>query len=74
VKALRRSDWLPPRFQYVLSGFGGYFISPGLGAGGAPNDPAFKYVEVADAGHSVYFESPEQFNEAILGFLRSSSW
>ena len=28
-----------------------------------------RYVEIPDAGHSVYFESPAAFNEAVLRFL-----
>lgn len=28
-----------------------------------------QWVEIADAGHSPYFEQPEAFNEALVGFL-----
>ena len=31
--------------------------------------PGSKLVVVPDAGHSVYFEAPDAFNEAVLGFL-----
>jgi len=29
-----------------------------------------RFVKVAGAGHSVYFEQPEKFNEVVLNFLR----
>lgn len=29
-----------------------------------------RYVEIAGAGHSAYFEHPDAFNAAVLGFLR----
>ncbi len=32
--------------------------------------PGSEYVEIADAGHSAYFEQPEAFNQAVLDFLR----
>lgn len=28
-----------------------------------------RFVEIAEAGHSVYFEQPEAFNAAVLGFI-----
>lgn len=31
--------------------------------------PGAQYVEVAGSGHSVYFEEPEQFNDALRSFL-----
>lgn len=31
--------------------------------------PAAKYVEIAEAGHSPYFEQPAAWNEAVLSFL-----
>jgi pimeloyl-ACP methyl ester carboxylesterase len=30
------------------------------------------YLEVPRAGHSVYFEQPEAFNEAVLGFMSAT--
>ncbi|AMY20389.1 MULTISPECIES: alpha/beta fold hydrolase [Nocardiaceae] len=32
--------------------------------------PGARYVEIADAGHYGYLEKPEEFNRAILDFLR----
>ncbi|MGB3769584.1 MAG: alpha/beta hydrolase [Rhodococcus sp. (in: high G+C Gram-positive bacteria)] len=32
--------------------------------------PGARYVEIADAGHYGYLEKPDEFNEAILTFLR----
>ena len=31
--------------------------------------PGSRYLEVADAGHSAYFERPELWNAAVLGFI-----
>ena len=31
-------------------------------------------VVVPRAGHSVYFEAPDAFNDAVLGFLASVGW
>jgi pimeloyl-ACP methyl ester carboxylesterase len=31
---------------------------------------ASKLVVVPDAGHSTYWEEPEQFNRAVLAFLK----
>ena len=31
--------------------------------------PGARYVEIADAGHSPYFEQPSAWNDALLGFL-----
>jgi pimeloyl-ACP methyl ester carboxylesterase len=31
--------------------------------------PGSRFVEVAGAGHSAYFEQPEAWNEAVLGFI-----
>ena len=31
--------------------------------------PGSRYVEIADAGHSAYFERPEEWNAAVLGFI-----
>ena len=31
--------------------------------------PSSRYVEVPEAGHSVYFEAPEAFNAVVLDFL-----
>lgn len=31
--------------------------------------PGSEYQEIADSGHSVYFEKPREFNEAVLNFL-----
>lgn len=33
--------------------------------------PAGRYVEIADAGHSPYFEQPGAWNEAVLEFLNA---
>ena len=33
--------------------------------------PNSEYREIADSGHSVYFEKPREFNEAILKFLKA---
>jgi pimeloyl-ACP methyl ester carboxylesterase len=30
-------------------------------------------VEIADAGHSPYFERPDEYNAALLGFLGGAS-
>jgi len=32
--------------------------------------PNSRYCEIEDAGHSVYFEKPQQFNDAVLAFLQ----
>ena len=32
--------------------------------------PNSHYREIEDAGHSVYFEKPQHFNDAVLAFLR----
>jgi pimeloyl-ACP methyl ester carboxylesterase len=32
--------------------------------------PNSRYREIEDAGHSVYFEKPREFNEAVLTFLK----
>jgi len=32
--------------------------------------PGSQFLEVPDCGHSVYFEDPKTFNEAIIGFLK----
>ncbi len=34
--------------------------------------PQARFVKVAGAGHSAYFEQPERFNELVLGFLREN--
>lgn len=34
---------------------------------------AARYVEIADAGHSPYFEQPAAWNEAVLSFLLSAA-
>ena len=34
--------------------------------------PKSNFVEVADAGHSAYFENPTTFNECVLNFLKSA--
>ena len=34
--------------------------------------PGSRYVEIPDAGHSAYFESPAAFNEAVLRFLEEA--
>jgi len=31
--------------------------------------PGSRYVEVEGAGHSAYFERPEAWNAAVLGFI-----
>jgi pimeloyl-ACP methyl ester carboxylesterase len=33
--------------------------------------PNSEYHEIADSGHSVYFEKPREFNEAVLTFLKA---
>lgn len=33
--------------------------------------PGSQYLEVPGAGHSVYFENPQRFNEGVLAFLRA---
>jgi pimeloyl-ACP methyl ester carboxylesterase len=32
--------------------------------------PGSEYQEIADSGHSVYFEKPHHFNEIVLNFLK----
>lgn len=32
--------------------------------------PNSRYREIEDAGHSVYFEKPREFNDAVLAFLK----
>ncbi len=32
--------------------------------------PHARLLKVPGAGHSVYFERPEEFNRALIGFLR----
>ena len=32
--------------------------------------PASRFVEVPGAGHSVYFEKPDEFNRIVLEFLQ----
>ncbi|MEE9277659.1 MAG: alpha/beta fold hydrolase, partial [Dehalococcoidia bacterium] len=32
--------------------------------------PESRYVEIPDAGHSVYFEQPQAFNAAVRTFLQ----
>jgi pimeloyl-ACP methyl ester carboxylesterase len=32
--------------------------------------PQSRLLKVPGAGHSVYFERPEEFNRALIGFLR----
>ena len=34
--------------------------------------PNSRFVKVANAGHSVYFERPDEFNRLLLGFLREA--
>ncbi len=34
--------------------------------------PGSRYVEIADAGHSAYFERPEEWNAAVLGFIEEA--
>jgi pimeloyl-ACP methyl ester carboxylesterase len=34
--------------------------------------PQARFVKVPGAGHSVYFEKPDEFNEILLGFLREA--
>ena len=34
--------------------------------------PPGRFVKVPNAGHSVYFEQPEEYNRILLGFLRES--
>jgi 3-oxoadipate enol-lactonase len=34
--------------------------------------PHARLVKVPGAGHSVYFEKPEEFNQILLGFLRET--
>ena len=31
--------------------------------------PGSRYLEIADAGHSAYFERPDEWNAAVLGFI-----
>jgi pimeloyl-ACP methyl ester carboxylesterase len=33
--------------------------------------PGSQFLEVPNCGHSVYFEDPKTFNEAIIGFLKA---
>jgi pimeloyl-ACP methyl ester carboxylesterase len=33
--------------------------------------PNSEYHEIADSGHSVYFEKPREFNDAIFKFLKA---
>ena len=33
--------------------------------------PNSEYQEIADSGHSVYFEKPREFNDAVLTFLKA---
>ena len=33
--------------------------------------PGSRFIEVPAAGHSVYFEAPDQFNAAVVDFLRT---
>ncbi|HLW71563.1 MAG TPA: alpha/beta fold hydrolase [Candidatus Binataceae bacterium] len=35
--------------------------------------PHARFVKVPGAGHSVYFERPEEFNRILLGFLREAT-
>jgi pimeloyl-ACP methyl ester carboxylesterase len=35
--------------------------------------PHARLVEVAGAGHSVYFEKPQEFNRAVLGFFAAAA-
>jgi pimeloyl-ACP methyl ester carboxylesterase len=32
--------------------------------------PNSRYREIEEAGHSVYFEKPREFNDAVLAFLK----
>ena len=32
--------------------------------------PGSQFVKIPDAGHSVYFEKPEEFNRTVMGFLK----
>jgi 3-oxoadipate enol-lactonase len=34
--------------------------------------PGSQFAVIPDAGHSAYFEQPQAFNDAVLGFLRAS--
>ena len=34
--------------------------------------PGSEFVLIKDSGHCTYFEQPEQFNEAVLHFLKST--
>jgi 3-oxoadipate enol-lactonase len=44
------------------------FPAPLLAASAA-SIPGARYAEIPDAGHSPYFEQPDLWNEALLGFL-----
>jgi pimeloyl-ACP methyl ester carboxylesterase len=35
--------------------------------------PHSRFIRVAGAGHSVYFERPEEFNRALMDFLRDAT-
>ena len=34
--------------------------------------PGSQFAKVPGAGHSVYFEKPDEFNETVLAFLREA--
>jgi pimeloyl-ACP methyl ester carboxylesterase len=34
--------------------------------------PHSRFVKIAGAGHSVYFERPAEFNRAVLDFIRAA--
>jgi len=53
----------------VIAGTHDEIFPAPLLAAGAEHLPGARYVEIADAGHSPYFEQPAAWNAAVLGFL-----
>jgi pimeloyl-ACP methyl ester carboxylesterase len=45
---------------------------PGLMELMAKKAPQWRFVKVARAGHSVYFERPDEYNRLLLDFLREA--
>lgn len=57
----------------VLAGTHDDLFPAALLAASAERLPDARYVEIADAGHSPYFEQPAAWNEAVLAFLEHAS-
>ena len=60
---------MPP--MLVMAGGSDLISPPGMMTVWAAHFKGAKYAVVADAGHSIPWENPQEFNRLVLGFLRT---